>query len=109
MEDCIFCKIVSGDMKSQIVDADDSVIVIKDIHPQAPVHYLIIPKKHVRDLSDLDDPVVAADILLMANKLANQLPGDRACKLISNNGRDAGQSVFHFHMHFLSGKKMDAF
>ena len=106
--DCIFCKIIAKKLPVEIVAENDEVVVIKDIAPKAPVHYLIIPKKHIADVNSLkqaDIPIVG-EMLLMAKKLAKGLSGSQAFRLIVNNGPDAGQSVFHLHFHFLSGKKM---
>jgi len=110
-EKCLFCDIVAGKLPATIIDQDDNVIVIKDINPKAPVHYLIIPKKHVRDIVSLE--AETADLLgkigLMAKKIAHEKLNDGAFRLIINNGPGAGQSVFHLHCHFLSGSKMTDF
>jgi len=106
--DCVFCKVISRELPSEIIAEDDEVIVIKDRAPQAPLHYLIIPKKHINDLKSLEqaDANLIGKIALMAKKLAEKLSGSGSFRLVVNNGRDAGQSVFHLHFHFLSGKKM---
>jgi len=106
--DCIFCKIIARQLSVEIVAENDEVVVIKDIAPKAPVHYLIIPKKHIDNVSSLEqaDIPIVGEMLLMAKKLAKGLSGSQAFRLIVNNGPDAGQSVFHLHFHFLSGKKM---
>ena len=105
--DCIFCKIISGKIPSSIIDQTDEVIVIKDINPKAPVHYLIIPKKHICDLKQLgpEDKDLAAQMLFMAQRLSKKLPKPGDFKLVSNNGAGVGQCVFHAHIHFLAGKK----
>lgn len=107
--DCIFCKIINGQIPSKIIDSSNNVIVIQDLHPKAPVHYLIIPKKHIENLSHLEesDFELAADMLFMAQKLSKNLSGSQAFKLIFNNGFEAGQRVFHSHGHFLAGKVME--
>jgi len=109
--ECIFCAIVAGNIPATIVDQNDDVIVIKDLHPKAPIHYLIIPKKHVENILSLDEQNadLAAKIALMAKKLAHEKLNDGDFRLIINNGPGAGQSVFHLHCHFLSGKKMTDF
>lgn len=108
---CIFCKIIAKQIPSTFIAENDQLIVIKDIHPKAPIHYLIIPKKHLADVAEFqsDDVALAGAMLLMAKELSAQLSGSKAFKLMVNNGADVGQSVFHSHMHFLAGKKMADF
>ena len=105
---CIFCKIIAKEIPSTVIAENDMVMVVKDIVPKAPIHYLIIPKKHIADIADLtsDTASYAAACLLMAKELASTLSGSQSFRLISNTGTDSGQSVFHLHFHFLSGKKM---
>lgn len=105
---CIFCKIIARQIPAQIIAENDQVMVIKDIMPKAPIHYLIIPKIHINDVQSLSshDTVLAGSMLLMAREIGQKLSGSQSFRLISNNGADSGQSVFHMHMHFLSGKKM---
>ena len=103
---CVFCKIIAGDIPAQIVAENAEVIVIKDINPRTPLHYLIIPKKHVPDISSLtpDDRQLAGSLLMMAQELSQQDPKAREFRLVSNNGATVGQVVFHIHLHFLAGK-----
>ena len=103
---CLFCKIIAGDIPAQVVAENAEVIVIKDINPRAPLHYLIIPKKHVSDVSYLtpDDCQLAGSLLMMAQELSQQDPNAREFRLVSNNGATVGQVVFHIHLHFLAGK-----
>lgn len=103
-KDCIFCRIIDQEIPSQVIAEDNNVLVIKDINPQAPIHYLIIPKKHVVDIGALtvQDTHLASSLLLMAQKLST-FPGCDQFKLHSNNGPAAGQVVFHIHIHFLAG------
>ena len=105
---CIFCKIITQEILTPIVAQNDEVIAIKDIAPKAPVHYLIIPKKHIKDVVSVSqqDEAIAGKIFALAQELAVGLSGSQSFRLILNNGRDSGQSVFHLHTHFLSGKKM---
>lgn len=109
--DCIFCKIIAGAIPSPAVAESETVLVIKDIAPKFPTHYLIVPKKHIAHINALtaDDRSIAADILFMAQELAHTLPEPRAFRLLFNTGADAGQSVFHLHAHFLAGKKLTDF
>ena len=107
-DDCVFCKIITREIPADIVAEDDEVIVINDRAPKAPVHQLIIPKKHIADLKSVEsaDAVLLGKVALMAQKLADKLSGSGSFRLVTNNGADAGQSVFHLHFHFLSGKQM---
>jgi len=109
IENCIFCKIIRGDAPAEVIAENDSVIVLKDIFPKAPIHYLIIPKKHIADVGKLlpEDKECAADILMMAQKLSEMDAKQKNFRLINNNGASVGQSVFHIHFHFLSGSAMD--
>ena len=103
-QNCVFCRIISKELPATIVAQNDSLMVIKDLHPKAPIHYLIIPKKHIVNLVELDknDVEIPTAMILMAQKLANDLPS-QAFKLVANNGAAAGQVVFHLHFHFLAG------
>lgn len=103
-QNCIFCKIISGQIPSKTIYQTDYSIVLQDIAPQAPIHYLIIPKNHVQDLVSCTNKEVLADLMSIPAILANQLGDQIAFKLFTNNGYAAGQRVFHLHFHFLSGK-----
>lgn len=110
-QECIFCKIIEKKIPATVVAENDLVIAIKDIAPKAPLHYLLIPKIHVQDLAALKpgDIEYSSAMMLMAQELSHKLSGSQAFRLIVNNGADVGQSVFHLHAHFLSGKKMSDF
>ncbi|MCX5924005.1 MAG: HIT domain-containing protein [Candidatus Dependentiae bacterium] len=110
-QDCVFCKIISGQIPSKIIEETDDIIVIKDIQPKALVHYLIIPKKHIANIQSCtqQDQALFGSMLLMAQKLSASLAGSQEFKLISNNGASVGQSVFHIHMHFLSGSSFQKY
>ncbi len=106
---CVFCDIVNGKIPADKVYEDDNYMAFKDINPKAPVHILIIPKKHIEYLSDIDDmnKNIIGDMAVIANKIAKQLGIDKSgYRVVINNGPDSGQEVFHIHMHLLGGKKM---
>jgi diadenosine tetraphosphate (Ap4A) HIT family hydrolase len=103
---CVFCKIIVGKLPSKIIAETKDIIVIDNIAPKTPIHYLIIPKKHVADINELyqEDVILAGDMVLMAKKLSENLPtGAQHFRLSVNNGAGAGQIVFHLHFHFLAG------
>ena len=103
-QNCIFCKIISGQIVSKIIYQTDLSIVFQDVAPQAPIHYLIIPKTHVQDLVACVDPKLIVDLMSIPAILAQQLGEQTSFKLFTNNGYAAGQRVFHLHFHFMSGK-----
>jgi diadenosine tetraphosphate (Ap4A) HIT family hydrolase len=106
-QNCVFCKILAGQLPAKVIAETDDIIVIDNIAPKAAIHYLIIPKKHIHDITGLtqQDVTLAGDMLLMAKQLASNLSGSQAFRLIVNNGSDVGQSVFHLHFHFLAGQR----
>ncbi len=103
--DCLFCKIVAGKIPSRIVEEDAEAIVIEDIAPQAPVHLLLIPKRHVVNLFDADDEGWLGRLLARLPKLARQ-KNLSDFRVVINSGPVAGQSVFHLHLHLLGGRPM---
>lgn len=104
---CIFCSIIAGQAKAEIVAETDDVLVIKDLYPKASIHYLIIPKHHYQDLSQLDDCCVGSRLLQMARHLSTTVPDSKNYRLIINNG--ILQHVPHLHMHFLAGSRVPEF
>ena len=109
MRDCIFCKIVSKEIKSDIVYEDDKIMVFKDINPQAPVHHLVIPKNHIASLSECSDEKkeIIGELLLKAKEIAAGIPElEGGFRIVINDGKDAGQAVFHIHAHLLGGRRM---
>lgn len=109
MEDCVFCKIINGEIPSEKVYEDDKVLAFKDINPAAPIHVLVIPKEHVQNVLEinLENKEMISDIFLAINKIAKQLGiEDDGFRIINNCGKDAGQEVMHLHFHLLAGGKM---
>lgn len=109
MSDCLFCGIVEGKIKGNIVYQDNSVVAFKDINPKAPVHVLIIPRRHVAGILDLnaDDGALIGHIFEIAARLAREQGiADSGFRVVVNSGADAGQSVFHLHYHLLGGRRM---
>ena len=104
-EECIFCKIINGEIPAQKVVETDELIVVKDIHPKAPYHYLIVPKKHIADLRDFEQEEMhlGGKMFALAQQISKDL-GDIPFRLVISNGHDAGQRIYHIHMHFLAGK-----
>ena len=109
MEPTLFEKIINRDIPAEIIFEDEQAIVIKDIAPQAPTHFLIIPKKPIKMISDAsdDDGQILGHLLLVAKKVAKDLDLEEAFRLVINNGAKAGQSVFHLHVHLLAGRPMN--
>lgn len=109
MEDCIFCKIINKEIPAEIIYENEFAVVIKDIHPQASVHVLVIPKKHIKDINYIDE-MFSADLLgiHLAVKEAAKVLGvsESGYRLISNCGKNAGQSVFHLHYHLIAGSNL---
>lgn len=105
--DCLFCKIINGEIPSNKVYEDDKVYVFKDINPIAPIHWLIIPKVHIASALDIDEgnSEIVAYIFEVASKLAKE-HNIESYRVITNCGDDAGQTVKHLHFHFLAGTKM---
>ena len=106
--DCLFCKIAAGEIPADKVFEDDEVVVFHDIHPQAPVHVLVIPKRHIDSLDDVQeqDAPLLGRLLRAARRAAGELGAAGAYRVISNCGARAGQSVFHLHLHVLGGREM---
>jgi histidine triad (HIT) family protein len=105
--DCLFCKIVAGQIPAGIVHQDDDVVAFKDINPQAPLHVLIIPRRHIATLNDLqasDDEIVGKLHRAAAALAAQHGYAERGYRTVFNTNADAGQSVFHIHLHLLAGR-----
>ena len=109
MDDCIFCKIVKGEIPSEKVYEDEKVLAFKDINPVTPIHVLVIPKKHFKDVLDVkeEDKEIIADLFQSINKIAKILGiEENGFRVINNCGKDAGQEVMHLHFHLLAGTKL---
>lgn len=108
MSDTIFGKITRGEIPSEFLYEDEHCVVIQDIHPQAPTHVLIIPRKPIPRLVDAhqSDSELLGHLLLVAGKVANDLGVGEGFRLVINNGADGGQTVFHLHLHILAGRSM---
>jgi len=106
MKDCIFCKIANGEIQARVVYQDDDVCAFKDLNPQAPSHILIVPVKHIESLSAAseEDLQLLGKMQLAAAKIAKELDL-KDFRLVANNGRGAGQSVFHLHYHLMGGRR----
>lgn len=105
---CVFCKIIAGEIPSTKVYEDDDMIIIKDINPQASIHYLMIPKEHFRDVTEMNEKQAAtlSRMLLTFGKMADDLGLKNGFRLVSNKGEDGCQSVGHLHIHILGGEKL---
>jgi histidine triad (HIT) family protein len=107
--DCIFCKIARGEFGTEFVAESEAAVAFRDIHPQAPTHVLIVPRRHVASLDDLgpDDGVLLAELLALATRVARQ-EGivESGYRVLTNTGPDAGQTVFHLHFHVLGGRRL---
>jgi histidine triad (HIT) family protein len=106
---CIFCKIIDGEIPAKKVFEDEDVLVFHDINPVAPVHVLIIPKKHLAKIADItiNDAELMGKLMLTARKVAEQLGiAESGFRLVINNGEQANQTVFHLHIHLIGGRAM---
>ena len=109
MADCLFCKIAAGEIPAAKVYEDDEVLAFKDIAPKAPVHVLIIPKKHLTSLAEAADADAAllGHIQVLASRLAQELGvAESGFRVVSNSGPDSGQEVAHLHYHLLGGERL---
>ena len=109
MADCLFCKIVAGQVPATIVFQDDHLVAFKDITPRAPTHVLIVPRRHIASLNDLsagDDALVGEMVRAAAAVATEQGLADRGYRTVFNCNADAGQTVFHIHLHLLGGRTM---
>jgi len=106
--DCVFCKIFRGEIPAQEVTRADDVLAFRDLNPQAPTHVLVIPKRHAPDLGSFvadADPKEVGDLFTLASRLGRAASPD-GYRIVVNEGRDGGQTVFHLHLHVLAGRAM---
>ncbi|MCF8554869.1 MAG: histidine triad nucleotide-binding protein [Candidatus Nanopelagicales bacterium] len=106
--DCLFCKISSGVIPTDVILESDNAIAFRDIDPKAPTHVLVIPKSHYADVTDLmaSNPLLASELLTLATNVAQQEGLANGYRIVTNNGEDAGQSVAHVHFHVLGGRSL---
>jgi histidine triad (HIT) family protein len=108
-DDCIFCRIADGDLPADIVDQSEHAVAFRDLHPQAPVHVLVIPRRHIENAATVDhaDADVIADMVVLARRVAqDQGIAESGYRLVFNVGDDATNSVPHLHLHVLGGRAM---
>ena len=103
MTDCIFCKIINGDFGTEFVYENDSAVVFKDINPQADTHLLVVPRLHVESLNELNDKDLLGELMMTVKSVTEKL-GIKSYKTLINTGKEAGQEVFHLHIHILAGR-----
>jgi len=109
MTDCLFCRMIAGEIKTSVVYEDASLLAIEDINPQAPLHVLILPKRHIATINDLapeDDPLVGSMFRAAAALAQERGYAERGYRTVFNCNREAGQTVFHVHLHLLAGRGM---
>lgn len=111
IDECLFCKILAGEVPSEIVYEDEHILAFNDLYPKAPFHVLIIPKKHIATLNDLEDAdtELAGRLFAVARKIADEKGfADDGYRMMMNCGEGGGQIIFHMHLHLMAGKKFTA-
>ena len=103
MSDCIFCKIINGDFGTEFVYENEFAVVFKDINPKADTHLLVVPKLHVESLNELNDKDLLGALMMTVKTVTENL-GIKSYRTVINTGKDAGQEVFHLHIHILAGR-----
>lgn len=103
MSDCIFCKIINGDFGTEFVYENEYAVVFKDINPKADTHLLVVPKLHVDSLNELNDKNILGELMMTVKSVTEKL-GIKSYKTLINTGKEAGQEVFHLHIHILAGR-----
>lgn len=106
-DDCLFCRVVRGEIPAKIVKETDDCVAFSDINPQAPVHVLVVPREHVPSLDEARDPVLVGRMALVAAEIARELGiADTGYRVVINTNAASGQTVFHIHLHLLGGRRM---
>jgi histidine triad (HIT) family protein len=106
---CLFCKIIAKEIPAKVLFEDDDLLAFADINPVAPTHALVIPKRHIVSLNEATtgDAALLGKLLLAAQRIAREAKLDKGWRVVANTGPDAGQSVFHVHVHVLGGRQME--
>jgi len=106
-DSCLFCRIASGEIPATLVGQNEHAVAFRDIHPQAPVHLLVIPRRHVASLAEATDAVEVGALCLLAAEVARQEGvAETGYRVVMNTGADGGQTVSHLHLHLLAGRRM---
>ena len=106
--DCLFCRIVRGEIPARLVAQDEHCLAFRDINPQAPVHVLVVPREHVPSLNEVTEPALVGRMHLLAARVArDEGLAERGYRTVINTNADAGQTVFHIHLHVLGGRSME--
>ena len=106
-EPCLFCRIVAKEIPAKIVAETADCVAFRDVNPQAPVHILVVPRVHVPSLNDVDNPTIVGKLTEVATELARREGlAERGYRVVMNTNADAGQTVFHLHLHLLGGRRM---
>ena len=103
MNDCIFCKIINGDFDTEFIYQNNSAVVFKDINPQAETHLLVVPRLHIESLNELNDKDLLGELMMTVKTVTENL-NIKSYRTVINTGKDAGQEVFHLHIHILAGR-----
>jgi histidine triad (HIT) family protein len=107
MSECLFCKIIAGEIPSNKIYEDDDVLAFYDVNAQAPQHFLVIPKRHIATLNDAKDPSLIGKLTLTASKIAKQLAfAENGYRVVMNCNEHGGQTVYHIHLHCLGGRAL---
>ena len=106
-DDCIFCKIANGDFGTEFILETEDIVAFRDINPQAPEHILVIPKNHYENLLEIDEPAILTKLMQGVQEVSKKI-GLNEFRTVINTGKQAGQTVFHVHIHMLGGKELKA-